>query len=139
MPSLNKSHIRAHHFSAKSSGHMPYALQSGCFSPRSLVHGLSGSFHECSGQKTRELFAQLFPDVHPRPQPGSGSSCSKGTCPVEGFMMHPPLSAAVLQLQPLSRVSWFIPKLWPSSCARVTAAPRGLSEWSSKKTQGHNV
>lgn len=25
--------------------------------------GLSGSFHECSGQKTRELFAQLFPDV----------------------------------------------------------------------------
>lgn len=48
-------------------------------------------------------------------------------------MMQPPLSAAVLHLQPRSRVSWFIPKLWPSSCARVTAAPRGLSEWSSKK------
>lgn len=55
------------------------------------------------------------------------------TYPVEGFMMQPPFSAAILQLQPLSSVSWFIPKLWPSSCAKVTAAPRGLSEWSSKR------
>lgn len=51
--------------------------------------------------------------------------------------MQPPLSAAMVQRQPLSSVSWFIPKLWPSSCAKVTAAPRGLSEWSSKKTQEH--
>lgn len=52
-------------------------------------------------------------------------------------MMQPPLWAAARQLQPRSRVSWFIPKLWPSSCARVTAAPRGLSEWSSEKKQEH--
>lgn len=48
-------------------------------------------------------------------------------------MMQPPLSVDALQLQPLSNVSWFIPKLWPSSWARVTAAPRGFSEWSLKK------
>lgn len=78
--------------------------------------------------------------------PTSNSTCGNfesgwnvGTCPVEGFMMQPPLSAATLQPQPRSSVSWFIPKLWPSSCARVTAAPRGLSEWSSKQTQEHNV
>lgn len=45
-------------------------------------------------------------------------------------MMQPPRSAVTLQPQPLSGVSWFIPKLCPSSWARVTAAPRGLSEWS---------
>lgn len=71
--------------------------------------------------------------------PGSPGPLEPGTHPVEGFMMQPPLSAAILQLQPLSRVSWFIPKLWPSSCAKVTAAPRGLSEWSSKETQEHRL
>lgn len=82
--------------------------------------------------------ARLFPGARFQLRPGSGAA-GRGTCPVEGFMMQPPVSAAVLQLQPLSRVSWFIPKLWPSSCARVTAAPRGLSEWSSKKTQEHRL
>lgn len=48
-------------------------------------------------------------------------------------MMQPPLSVDALQLQPLSSVSWFIPKLCPSSWASVTAAPRGFSEWSFKK------
>lgn len=60
------------------------------------------------------------------------------THPVEGVMMQPPRSAVTLQPQPLSGVSWFIPKLCPSSWARVTAAPRGLSEWSCKHT-GENA
>lgn len=100
---------------------------------------LSGCFHGCSCQKTREIFAQEFPKMQFNVRPGSTSSRNVGTCPVEGFMIQPPLLAATLQPQPLSSVSWFIPKLWPSSCARVTAAPRGLSEWSSKQTQEHNV
>lgn len=58
---------------------------------------------------------------------------AKVTHPVEGVMMQPPRSAVTLQPQPLSGVSWFIPKLCPSSWARVTAAPRGLSEWSCHK------
>lgn len=67
-------------------------------------------------------------------------SCSRrgttqATYPVEGVMMQPPRSAVTLQPQPLSGVSWFIPKLCPSSWARVTAAPRGLSEWSCKWTK----
>lgn len=58
------------------------------------------------------------------------------THPVEGVMMQPPLSAVTLHPHPLSGVSWFIPKLCPSSCANVTAAPRGLSEWS-WEAEGH--
>lgn len=54
------------------------------------------------------------------------------THPVEGVMMQPPRSTVTLQPHPLSGVSWFIPKLCPSSWARVTAAPSGLSEWSCK-------
>lgn len=45
-------------------------------------------------------------------------------------MMQPPRSTVILQPQPRSGVSWFMPKLCPSSCANVTAAPRGFSEWS---------
>ena len=45
-------------------------------------------------------------------------------------MMQPPRSTVILQPHPRSGVSWFIPKLCPSSWARVTAAPRGFSEWS---------
>lgn len=48
--------------------------------------------------------------------------------PVEGVMMQPPRSAVTRQPHPRSGVSWFMPKLWPSSWASVTAAPRGLSE-----------
>lgn len=50
--------------------------------------------------------------------------------PVEGVMMQPPRSTVILQPQPRSGVSWFMPKLCPSSCAKVTAAPSGFSEWS---------
>lgn len=53
-------------------------------------------------------------------------------------MMQPPRSAVTLQPQPLSGVSWFIPKLCPSSWARVTAAPRGLSEWSYNNNNNNN-
>lgn len=56
----------------------------------------------------------------------------KRTYPVEGVIMQPPLSAVTLHPHPRSGVSWFIPKLCPSSWAKVTAAPRGLSEWSWK-------
>lgn len=45
-------------------------------------------------------------------------------------MMQPPRSTVILQPQPRSGVSWFMPKLCPSSCAKVTAAPSGFSEWS---------
>lgn len=61
------------------------------------------------------------------------------THPVEGVMMQPPRSTVTLQPHPRSGVSWFIPKLCPSSWARVTAAPRGLSEWSCKRDQSQNV
>lgn len=44
--------------------------------------------------------------------------------------MQPPRSTVILQPQPRSGVSWFMPKLCPSSCAKVTAAPSGFSEWS---------
>lgn len=50
--------------------------------------------------------------------------------PVEGVMMQPPRSTVILQPHPRSGVSWFMPKLCPSSCANVTAAPSGFSEWS---------
>lgn len=45
-------------------------------------------------------------------------------------MMQPPRSTVILQPHPRSGVSWFMPKLCPSSCANVTAAPSGFSEWS---------
>lgn len=96
---------------------------------------LEASVGTLAGKPRRSLLSRF-----PRPSSSRGPTPRAGTrhtCPVEGFMMQPPLPAAMVQWQPLSSVSWFIPKLWPSSCARVTAAPRGLSEWSSKKTQGH--
>ncbi|TNN50341.1 hypothetical protein EYF80_039469 [Liparis tanakae] len=52
-------------------------------------------------------------------------------------MMQPPRSTVILQPQPRSGVSWFIPKLCPSSWAKVTAAPRGFSEWSCNGETGH--
>ena len=62
----------------------------------------------------------------------------KKSHPVEGVMMQPPRSTVILQPQPRSGVSWFIPKLCPSSCAKVTAAPSGFSEWSCDREKKEN-
>lgn len=135
-----------YHFSGMRSAPHYVALESGCLwlSQRSTVHScyLERNFFLAASmgtlaRKPGSFLLSCFPIHISNWSPTLKAAGSLGTCPVEGFMMQPPLSAAILQLQPLSSVSWFIPKLWPSSCARVTAAPRGLSEWSSKKTQEH--
>lgn len=54
-------------------------------------------------------------------------------------MMHPPLSGGRLAVAASLQGVMVHPKIVAQLVCQVTAAPRGLSEWSSKKTQGHNV
>lgn len=144
MQFLNKDSIHPHHFSGKRSilkpcGFVIWLPMTQSSTVHSCYLGRNCFLEASMGALARKPWSFLPSCLQYACQavPDTIAAGRISTCPVEGFMMQPPLSAAILQLQPLSRVSWFIPKLWPSSCARVTAAPRGLSEWSSKKTQKH--
>lgn len=55
---------------------------------------------------------------------------TQNTHPVDGSMMQPPRRGSFWHWQLRSAVSWFMPRLWPSSCATVDATPSTLTRWS---------
>lgn len=54
-------------------------------------------------------------------------------------MMQPPRRRSFWHWQRRSAVSWFMPRLWPSSCATVDATPSTLTRWSYHTKQGWRV
>lgn len=66
----------------------------------------------------------------------SFTNLPRSTHPVDGSMMQPPRRGSFWHWQWRSAVSWFMPRLCPSSCATVDATPSTLTRWSYRAQNG---